>query len=97
MFNDILGDNKERKEPESKDSIIEALKDNIESKNEMIHKLLREITKLEREFIEKPPKAKTWNNSNSIGKYYQLANTDTGTSSSEPKKKEFLEEEDFMV
>lgn len=47
MYNDILGE-KEKELPEiTKDSIIDAQRDNINSKQELIEKLLNRITALE--------------------------------------------------
>ena len=47
MFNDILGTEPEKVE-EDKDSIIEALKDNVEQKEKLIKDLVKQVTQLER-------------------------------------------------
>lgn len=47
MFDDILGEGKEIIE-EDKDSLIEALRYNVEEKQKMIEDLIRQVTELER-------------------------------------------------
>ena len=48
MYNDILGDKDEIKKP-TEESILEAMKANIDGKEQMIHDLLDKITELERQ------------------------------------------------
>ena len=52
MYNDILGDEPKTIEM-TKDSIIDAMKDNIDTKQEMINDLLLRITELELELESK--------------------------------------------
>lgn len=47
MYNDILGDEEKIKEP-TEETILEAMKANIQGKDQMIHNLLKQITELER-------------------------------------------------
>jgi hypothetical protein len=48
MFNDILGNDKKLEMEEDKDSIIDALRYNVEEKQKMIEDLVRQVTDLER-------------------------------------------------
>jgi hypothetical protein len=51
MYDDILGE-EETPEEVTKDSIISALKANIEAKEEMINDLINRVTELERKIEE---------------------------------------------
>ncbi len=48
MYNDILGDKDEIKQP-TEESILESMKANIKGKEQMIKQLLDKITELERQ------------------------------------------------
>lgn len=54
MYDDLLGEKRKEIPEESKDSIIDAMRDNIEAKEQMISDLLDRVTELERqiEFYE---------------------------------------------
>lgn len=52
MYNDILGNEKEEKNPVTKDGIIDALKYNLKEKDHLIEKLVDEILRLEKKIIE---------------------------------------------
>lgn len=49
MFDDILGENKNLKTEQDKDSIIESLKYNLEEKEKLIKNLVTQIVELEKQ------------------------------------------------
>lgn len=53
MFDDILGKRKDNEIDVDKDSLIEALEDNVEEKQKMIEDLVAQITELERQLESK--------------------------------------------